>query len=340
MKFGVPPWLILVPILVLGLLWLWAWSGRRARRVLEGAWNTPLLGRLIASVDPIRRRLKYAAMALGVALLTVALARPQWGQSEIELERTGVDLMIALDVSRSMLAGDAGGTNRLSAATGALQQLLGELGGDRVGLVIFAGEAFVAAPLTRDHTALDRALGAAGPWSVSRQGSNLGEAIKKASESFERAAQGPRALLVVSDGEQLQGEAVQATQAAAKEGIRIHTAGVGSAFGARVPMYGSDPTRIVRNAAGREVVSRRDEQRLQSIASSGGGKYVRIEGPNSKILVEWFREASASLPRTTEKRKVNEPQEQYQWALALAFGFLAAEWVLGDRKKPHSRGAP
>ncbi len=333
MKFGSGPWLAALPLLLGALLGLWLWSGSRARMALRRAFDTPLLARLLHSVDPARRRWKQVILAFGFAGLAMALARPQWGRAEIEIERTGVDLVVALDVSRSMLAADAGGTNRLTAATAAIGRLVNGLGGDRAALVVFAGEAFVAAPLTRDHAAVERALASAGPAMVSEQGSNLGEAIKRARESFDRAAQGPRALLVVSDGEQFQGDAVGAAQAAAKEGIRVHTAGVGSGAGARVPRVGWDAKGFMRNAMGRDVVSRRDEQQLQRIASAGGGVYTRLEEADSRALVAWFRQASSTLPRTTEKRMVNEPREQFQWPLAVALALLGAEWLVGERRR-------
>ncbi len=339
MKFGAPAWLVVTPLIVAALLALWIWSGRRARATLQRVFNTPLLGRLLRSVNLPRRRWKRVQFALGLIALGLALARPQCGRKEIELERTGADLVIALDVSRSMLAADMESTNRLAAATTAVRRLLDELGGDRAALVVFAGEAFVAAPLTRDHTAVERALEFANPNAVSEQGSNLGEAIKRARECFDRAARGPRALLVVSDGEQLQGDALEAARAAAREGIQIHTAGVGSAAGARVPRQNGEAKNFLRNAVGREVVSRRDEQRLQRIASAGGGLYTRIEDADSLVLVTWFQRASATLSRTTEKRTVDEPREQFQWPLAAALALLGVEWLLGERGRREPRQA-
>ncbi len=333
MKFGAASWLIALPILLLALAALWLWSARRARITLHSAFNTPLLARLLGSVNSVRRGLKRGLIGLGIAGLVLALARPQWGRNEIELERTGVDLIIALDVSRSMLAADSGRTNRLAAATRAIEQLLGDLGGDRVGLVLFAGDAFMAAPLTRDHVAVERALSSAGPAMISEQGSNLGEAIKRARESFDRAAQGPCALLVVSDGEQLQGDAIEAAQKAFREGIRVHTAGVGSAMGARVPSGPATVPGFMRNALGREVVSRRDEQRLQRIAQAGGGLYTRIDESDSGFLADWFHRATAAFPRSTEKRVVNEPGERFQWPLALTLVILAGESMLRDRRR-------
>jgi Ca-activated chloride channel family protein len=339
MNFGEPLWLLALPALPAALAGLWLWSGRRRARLLRAAFNTPLLDHLTRSVSPARRRGRQLLTALGVAALALALARPQWGRNQIEIERTGVDLVIALDVSRSMLAADAGNARRLAAATGALRRLLDALGGDRAALLLFAGEAYVAAPLTRDHTALARALDSAGPDAVSEQGSDLGKAIARARESFDRSAQGPRTLLVVSDGEQLQGNALEAARAAARDGVRVHTAGVGSAAGARLPRNAWERNSFVRNAAGREVISRRDEAGLQRIAAAGGGRYARIEGPDSAALVDWFLETTAPLARGPEKRLVDEPREQFQWPLAFALGLLGAAWLPGERRSTSARRA-
>ena len=336
MKFGMPLWLAILPLVAIGLVGLWIWSHARARATLRAAFQTPLLPALLRSFDPRRRWLRQALFGLAALALVFALARPQWGRKEIELERTGVDLVIALDVSRSMLTADAGNTNRLTAATRAIQHLIDRLGGDRVALVWFAGEAALAAPLTRDHVAVERALLAAGPDALSQAGSNLGTAIQRARESFDRAHEGPQALLVVSDGEQLQGDAAAAARAALQAGIHVHTAGVGSAAGGPIPQRASGPLRAVRNAAGREGVSRRDEQQLQGIAAAGGGLYTRLEGADSEALIGWFENASASLARTTEKRMTNEPQERFQWPLTAVLVLLAVEWMIGERRA-HTR---
>jgi Ca-activated chloride channel family protein len=137
----------------------------------------------------------------------------------------------------------------------------------------------------------------------------------------------------VSDGAQLQGDSIEAAQKALREGIMVHTAGVGSAMGARVPARATQAPDYVRNAMGREVFSRRDEQRLQRIAQAGGGLYTRIDEANSRGLVDWFHRTAAMLPRSTEKRMVNEPRERFQWPLALALLILAGEWMLGDRRR-------
>lgn len=338
MTFAAPIWLLVVLPILAGLAAFRIFAGRQAQRALETAFHTPLLERLRQSVDRRRRRIKAGLVLLGVLALGLGLARPRWGQSEISVERTGADLVVALDVSRSMLAADADGTNRLAAATQALRRLLATLEGDRVGLVLFAGEAFVAVPLTRDYTVVERMLDAASPAAISEPGSNLGEAIPRARDCLRAGGRGPCALLIVSDGEQLQGDAAGAAQGAAAAGLRVHTAGVGSAAGALVPSRTADAGGFARNLFGRDVRSHRDETQLQRIAAAGGGRYTRLEGKDSRLLPAWFREVAATLPQTTEKRRVQEPRERFQWPLAAALVFLGVEWLLSDRRSARPKG--
>lgn len=329
MRFEIHLWLWLLPLLTLGLAGLLFWSQRRRSALLRSALRTPLLARLTASLDRRRRFLKYALLIAGVGGLALALARPQLGRETLKLERSGVDVVVALDVSRSMLAADVDGTNRLAAARTAVLNLLERLGGDRVGLIVFAGEAFLAAPLTRDHTAVERALSSAGPGMVSEPGSDFAKAITRAREAFERGSEGPKVLLLISDGEQLQGDVLAAARAAAANGVSMHCAGVGSAAGGRLPASGG----YVRNAFGREVVSRLDEPTLQRAAAAAGGLYVRLASRDSRALVDWFRRATAGLPKTVETKELGDPRERFQWPLAAALLLLGGEWLLGERRR-------
>lgn len=333
MTWATESWLIAAPLLAFGAALLLSWVERRRRAVLRSMLSTPLLSALTASISQRRRRIKRALLSAALLLFGIALARPQWGRETVEMERTGVDVLIALDVSRSMLAEDVGGTNRLEAAREAVRHLLDRLGGDRAGVIGFAGDAFLAAPLTRDHAAVSRAVKSLDPAAVSEPGSNLAKAITKASEGMKRGSEGPKALLVISDGEQLQGDAAAAARAAFAAGMTVHCAGIGSTAGARIPTAPSGSARFVKNAFGREVVSRMDARVLQQTASAGRGLYVRIEGRESEVLAQWFGQASARLPRTTETKDSPDLRERYQWPLGLAFALLLAEWLLGDRRR-------
>jgi Ca-activated chloride channel family protein len=333
MRWAAETWLVAAPMLAIGVALLLALSARRGRSMLHKALATPLLAALTASVSESRRTLKRALLAASIFLIGIALARPQWGRETVELERTGVDVLIALDVSRSMLAGDAGGTNRLEAAREAVGHLLERLQGDRAGIIAFAGDASLVAPLTRDHSAVARAMRNLDPAAVSEQGSNLAKAIAKAGEGMKRGSEGPKALLVISDGEQLQGDAAAAARAASAAGMTVHCAGVGSAAGARIPVRSSEVGRFAKNQFGREVVSRMDARVLQQTASAGQGQFVRIEGRGSRVLADWFEQASARLPRTTETRESKDLRERYQWPLAIALFLLLGEWLLGDRRR-------
>ncbi len=333
MTFGAPLWLVLLPVFLLLTAALFAWGARRRRRTLAAAVNSPLLPQLLARLDPRRRRLRQALGLAGLALLALALARPQAGHQSLELERTGVDLLIGLDVSRSMRVADVERTNRLEAARTAIRHLLNSMGGDRVGLMAFAGDAFLVIPLTRDQAAVDRALDSLQTELVSAPGSNLEKAIRCAIESFDQASEGPRALLLVSDGEQLQGEALGAARAAVQRRVHVHTAGVGSHRGGRVPAA-AGVAGYQKNPFGREVISRLDERLLRETAQAGRGLHVHLKGPNSRQLVTWFRQAAAGLPRVSERRQFGDPQEWFMIPLAGALALLLVEWLLTDRRNP------
>ena len=333
LKFGTPLWLGLTPLLVaLGFAWL-SWSQRRRRLALASALPTPLLDQLVASLDPRRRWVKHGLLLFGLAVLALALARPQQGHEIVQVERTGIDLLVALDVSRSMLVADVEGTNRLAAARAALRHLLHHLGGDRVGLVAFAGEAFLVVPLTRDQAVVERALDSLQPDMISEPGTHVAQAIRRAQESFDRGSEGPRALLVISDGEQVQGEAAVAAREAGRDRIRVHAAGVGSHAGGRVPVRASPGSGYLKNAFGRDVVSRLDERTLRESAGTGQGLYVRLAGRDSHELVAWFERAAAGLPRTTESRPLGDPREFFQGPLLAALLLLAFEWGFSERRR-------
>ncbi|RYD29074.1 MAG: VWA domain-containing protein [Verrucomicrobiaceae bacterium] len=217
------------------LLLVHAWTAKRGLRRLQGVVAPRLRDQLLRSVSFGRRWIKAVTLALATALLIGAIARPQGGFQTVTVDRSTVDFLIGLDLSRSMLAEDMNGKSRLEAAKESTAAFLDRLGADRVGLLAFAGEAFIAAPITQDHEAVKRNLAALSTSSVARQGSDLGKAIQLALKTFETGKYETKALVLITDGEQLQGDALIAARDAARKGLRIYTVGAGSINGARIP---------------------------------------------------------------------------------------------------------
>jgi Ca-activated chloride channel family protein len=290
-----------------------------------------LRDQLIRSVDHRKRALRIVFFLVALSLLLASLARPLFGTRETRIERAGVDVLLALDVSRSMLAGDVPG-NRLASAKAAISRLLNRPSADRYGLITFAGEAYLMVPITQDHGAVERSLNAVSTGSVSKPGTDLATAIKLAQRSFdERQARG-KALILMTDGEQLEGDAILAARELAGKGISLFTVGIGTALGARVPESLSNPSRLLKNEFGREVVSHLNEPMLRQVATAGRGFYAPL-GPNGEGLLSVIETGVQSLARGSQLRQSKEMREYFQWPLGLALGLLFLELLVNERKR-------
>ena len=331
MKFAFPlvVWsvLLVMPLSVL----LYRWAAKRARKRLSGVIAPRLIDQLLRSVDFQKRKLKVAIFALGVMALLLAIARPQFGFEPAEVERSSVDFIVALDLSRSMMAEDVDGKTRLAAAKDAIGKLLDRLGADRVGLVAFAGEAFLAAPVTQDHAAVRRNLEALDTNAVAKPGSDMAAAIKLAQKTFENGKFESKALIVVTDGEELQGDAVVAARDAALKGMSVFAVGVGTASGARVPVKTGSALNFARNEFGNEVVSRLNERVLRQVAASGRGIYEAL-GKDSDGLNAIRKKGLDPLKKSKMTRASKDPREFFQWPLALAVALLLMEMLVNERR--------
>ncbi len=332
MKFAFPlvVWsvLLVMPLSVL----LYRWAAKRARKRLSGVIAPRLIDQLLRSVDFQKRKLKVAIFALGVMALLLAIARPQFGFEPAEVERSSVDFIVALDLSRSMMAEDVDGKTRLAAAKDAIGKLLDRLGADRVGLVAFAGEAFLAAPVTQDHAAVRRNLEALDTNAVAKPGSDMAAAIKLAQKTFENGKFESKALIVVTDGEELQGDAVVAARDAALKGMSVFAVGVGTASGARVPVKTGSALNFARNEFGNEVVSRLNERVLRQVAASGRGIYEAL-GKDSDGLNAIRKKGLDPLKKSKMTRASKDPREFFQWPLALAVALLLMEMLVNERRR-------
>ncbi|MEI7729378.1 MAG: VWA domain-containing protein [Verrucomicrobiota bacterium] len=332
MNFDQPLWLLLLLVLAPGVIAFLHWGARKRRESLARVVAPRLHEQLLASVDFVRRRRKQFLMLLALILVLTALARPMSGNLEVRVELPGIDYFIALDVSKSMLAEDAGGTNRLTAAKRALANLLDRPSGDRVGLIAFAGDAFLISPISQDHGAIDRSLAALTTTSVSKPGTDLAAAIKLAAESFESKQEAGKAILLVTDGEELQGDAILAARDAAAQKISVCTVGVGSSAGARLPERTWGQLKYGRNEFGHDVVSRMNERVLQQVAAAGHGAYAHLEN-DANSLLELYEQHPKVLPKGSHVRKSQDQQELFQWPLALGLLLLLGEMLISERKR-------
>ncbi len=279
LTFGAPLWLWwLLAVPALGALYFW--SHLRSRSLVERIVAPRLRVRLAGSVSVVRRTAKAALVLSAFALAVAALAQPRYGFIQREVKQKGRDIIVAVDTSKSMLATDIAPT-RLARAKLLTQDLVRLLKGDRVGLVAFAGSAFLQAPLTLDYSAVINALDELDTNVIPKGGTNIAAAIDTAEQAFGKAEGQTRALVILTDGEELDADGTAAAKKALEQGIRIFTVGIGSAEGPLIPFRSEDGRQaFVRDVSGTPVQSKLDQARLQEIAKETGWFFIPI-GPEA-----------------------------------------------------------
>jgi len=331
MQFGQPIFLyiglILIPVVALFLLW----ARRKQRRAIHALGNDELIARLSADTNWRGRRWRTFLRMLALTLLVIALARPQWGSEVREIEQEGLQVMIALDVSQSMLAEDIKPT-RLDRAKLEIADLTERLDGDEMGLTLFSGASFVQVPLTSDYLTALNYLDSAGPDVISRPGTVIGDAIRTATNAFDDALDNQKVLIVMTDGEDRETDPLAAAQEAADAGVLIYTIGFGTPEGEPVPVtneYG-EVIDYKRDENGDVVLSKLDEGTLQAIAQTGSGKYYRATADGRELdslLGEIDNLQRAQLQSRFETTYI----ERFQIFLALALGALILAEFIPDR---------
>jgi Ca-activated chloride channel family protein len=342
MSFGAPEWLwglLLIPLLAA----LFVRAERLGHRRLQQFVSARLLPQLAGTVNRPRRITRFALQLLGFSLVLVSLAEPRWGYTFQDVKRKGLDLLIAVDTSRSMLSNDVQ-PNRLDRVKLAVQDLLNELQGDRVGLIAFAGRAFLQAPLTIDYDAVVEAINDLDTKTIPEGGTNISSAIALATQSFGKSATGNRALIIFTDGEELSGDAVKTAKEAADAGVRIFTVGVGTPQGSLIPVTGDDgQTDFVKDSAGQVVKSKLDDKRLHEIAQATDGFYVHLES-GLRTMQQLQSEGLAKMKAAEmDVRLSRQPIERYEWPLSAALIALALSILIPERKRarePRSVPAP
>jgi Ca-activated chloride channel family protein len=332
MQFANP--LALWALVVLPFLALFAFGAQvRRRRAMERIGERALISQLVpAEIAAWRAKRLYAGIAV-FALLAIAAARPQYGQIEQTIKRAGVDVIVAIDTSRSMLAADVE-PNRLEKAKESLGRLVHRLQGNRIGIVAFAGEAFLLCPMTLDTSLASLVLEAVDHTSVGVQGTDLAKAIEVAKGAFERGSAGSPVLVLLTDGEDNEGRGRLAAEEAAKSGMTIYAIGIGTERGAPVP-ESEDPTKGYKeNDDGTKVVSRLNIEGLEAIAKETDGQaYAAGDNPLTAVNSISLR-IDRMQKSDLESRKLMIYQDRFGWFVAPAIVLLI--WMMitrPDRKK-------
>jgi Ca-activated chloride channel family protein len=332
MSFGAGAWfwgMLLIPILLL----LFFQAERRGAIRLREFVSPRLFSQLAGTVNRLARLLKFALLLAVLGFAFVALAQPRWGYTYDDTKRRGLDLILAVDTSRSMLSNDVQ-PNRLQRVRLATQDLINDLQGDRVGLIAFAGRAFLQAPLTIDYDAVVDSINDLDTNTIPEGGTNISEAINLAVRTYGKSAVGNRALIIFTDGEELGGDANKAAKAAADAGVRIFTIGVGTPQGSLITISGEDGgTAFVKNSKGQVVKSKLDEKRLHEVADATGGLYLHLENGSRTMQQVIERGLGKMQAGEIDARLARRPIERYEWPLAAASLALATSLLINDRKK-------
>lgn len=328
-RFNDAAWLwalTLVPVLVL----LVVQASAARRRALEAFADVELVQRLTRSVNPIARRWKSAMQIVAVALLAVALARPQFGSRVETIRSSGQDIVVAIDLSQSMLAQDVS-PNRLERARLAVYRLMERLSGDRVGLVAFAADAFVQSPLTLDYRAAGMFLNAMTPELMPIQGTDLGAALRTSLEALDKGAREARVLVLVTDAEDHEDDFSDILSEL--RAIDVYIVVIGTNEGAPIPVYDERGVQqgFLRDEDGSVVTTRVGEGALQSLADQAGATIVRASTDGTALDQLVDRIASGEGDEF-DAREVTRFEEQYQIFLALALLLLLTEALLSDRR--------
>lgn len=333
MNFGNLSYLLLLWLLP-ALVFFYMYAFMKKQRALRQFCGPELAGRLLPQLRQGRQKLKAFFIILAVLFLTLALVRPRWGFHWEDIKRRGVDIMVAVDVSKSMLARDIQ-PSRLERAKRKVEDLVKMLQGDRIGLIAFAGASFVQCPLTLDYGAFTIFLDYLSPDLIPVPGTAIGDAIRKGVESFNRQERTSKALILITDGEDHGSRPLEAAELAKKEGVRIFTIGIGQEDAA-APIPATDGSGgFLKDRQGNMVMSRLDETTLQKIALDTGGSYVRSVTGDMDLEAIYKKEIRTGMEQKelTSTRK-KRWEERFQWFLAAAVLLLLAEFFIREKKQP------
>ncbi len=320
--------LLIIPIMIVIFVALQIWKKRTQRKFADLA----LLKRLTPSRSSFKSTLKLAFLLVGLSFLILGLVNPKIGTKLETVKREGVDIVFALDVSKSMLAEDIA-PNRLEKAKRLVSEIINQLGSDRIGIIAYAGQAFPQLPITTDYGAAKMFLQSMNTDMLSSQGTAINEAINLATTYYDDEEQTNRVLFIISDGEDhSEGTTIEAVETAVDNGIRIFTIGVGQSKGAPIPIKRNGVVQsLKKDAQGEVVITKLNEEILKEIANEGNGEY--INGSNTDAAIEFIKEQLNQIDKTEfEAKQFAEYKDQFQWFLGIGLFFLFMDIFLLERK--------
>lgn len=328
-RFGNPgllPWLILVPVLVAIFIVVLVLRKRALRRF----GNHALMQQLMPDESLPRIIWKFFLFISAFTLLILGAARPQFGSKLEEVKKQGVEIVIALDVSNSMLAEDIK-PNRLEKSKRAISSLVSKLTNDRIALIVFAGEAYTQMPMTADYGAAKMFLNTINTGYIERQGTAIGAAVELGMKSFNYESPAGKALIIISDGENHEDDALAKVKEATEKGIVIHTIGMGLPQGSPIPVYGRYQKEFRKDRDGNTVISKLNEEMLQQIAAEGNGVYVRASNASAGLNVV-YDEISKMQKTELESKIYTDFDEKFQYLFGIAFVLLVLELLFAERR--------
>lgn len=321
--------LVLIPALVLFFVYI------RYRRIksIKAFGNTELIESLMPDVSSARPIIKFIMVTFTFTIFIFLLAGPQFGSKLQKVKRKGIEVIIALDVSNSMMANDIK-PNRLERSKQAISKMVEKLHNDKIGLVVFAGDAYIQLPITTDYASAKMFLSTINTKIVPVQGTSIGKAIDLSVKAFGPQTEASRAIIVITDGENHEDDAISAAKRAKEKGIVVNTIGMGLPQGAPIPVEGSNS--FVKDRSGNVVITKLDEESLRKIAENGGGNYFRAN--NAKTgLSDLFKEISKMEKTEFEAKVYADYEDQFQWLAWMILFLLVIEIFVLNKKNRYLR---
>lgn len=332
MRFAHPEYLqllyLLLPLGILIFYYFWSYTKRTEKFA-----KIAIFSSLLSNQSKVKSSIKIFALFFVIALLIVGASNPQVGSKIEEVKQTGIEIYILLDISQSMLAEDLL-PNRLEKAKNEIAALLRKLKGDRIGLIIFAGDAYIQFPLTTDYSAAGLFLSAVDINSIPKPGTAVASSINLATESFDYTSPSRKTIVVITDGEDHEGDMDQALAGAAEKDVTIYTIGMGSPDGAPIPLYDASKRRIgfKQDGSGNTVITKLDEPTLQKIASATGGNYY-LSSPGRNNLDEIHNDLEKIEKSEYGSQMITDYDDKYYWLLLPALFLLIFEMLMNSRIK-------